>query len=43
MIINGGMMVTTAMMIAMRGKVIMMSAQDSIKNLIFENSKNAPR
>ena len=43
MIINGGMMVATAMMIAMRGKVIMMSAQDSVKNLIFENSKNAPR
>ena len=43
MIINGGMMVATTMMTAMRGRVMMMSAQDSIKNLIFENSKNAPR
>ena len=37
MINKEGMMVATMMMITMRGIVIMMSAQDSIKNLIFKN------
>ena len=37
MIIKEGMMVATMMMITMRDIVIMKSAQDSIKNLIFKN------